>query len=218
MSFVWIWIDLECACLNKHIGAYTYIIVLITFFHSILKRLNPVWTVHNGSLFMVSCSAEEFFSFSYGLVFCVKDYDLGKKDDLVGRVELSQEQLLSMTGERIAVELDIPQEMRENPSRRGNSGNETIYTPKLYLRVRKATSEDKKFIMTFNEIKQSKRAGVYTNTSFNANGDLLGLFKRESKKVDGVKLVSRLRNIEAIYRPICRQNFYAYERLVCKQN
>lgn len=52
-------------------------------------RLNPVWTVHNGSLFMVSCSAEEFFSFSYGLVFCVKDFDLvGLKDRIVGRYVL----------------------------------------------------------------------------------------------------------------------------------
>ena len=143
---------------------------------------------------MVSCSAEEFFSFSYGLVFCVKDFDLvGIKDKVVGRVELTQEQLLSMTGERIAVELDIPQEMRDHPPNRVNFGKNAIYTPKLFLRVRKATPEDKKFIVTFNEIRRPKREGVYTDTSFKANADWTGLFKRESKRVGDVELVSSLR-------------------------
>ena len=137
---------------------------------------------------MVSCSAEEFFSFSYGLVFCVKDFDLGVKDEVVGRVELTQEHLLSMTGERVAVELDVPQEIRDHAANDKN----VIYTPKIFLRVRKATPEDKNFIMTFNEIKRSKREGVYTDTSFKANPDWFGCIKRESKRVNGVDLVSIL--------------------------
>jgi hypothetical protein len=154
------------------------------------KELNPVWTVHNGSLFMVSCSAEEFFSFSYGLVFCVKDFDLGLKDQIVGRAELTQEQLLYMDGERVAVELDIPQEILDHPPNRINLGKDRIYSSKIYLRVRKATPEDKKFIMTFNDIKRSKREGVYTDTSFKANADWMGILKRESKRIDGVEVVS----------------------------
>ena len=117
---------------------------------------------------------------------------MGIKGEVVGRVELTQEQLLSMTGERIAVELDVPQEMRDHPANRINFGKNAIYTPKLFLRVRKATPEDKEFIMTFNEIKRSKQEGVYTDTSFKANADWTGLFKRESKRVDGVELVSSI--------------------------
>eukprot|EP00536_Pseudo-nitzschia_multiseries_P010292 jgi/Psemu1/319826/estExt_fgenesh1_pm.C_3080005 len=152
------------------------------------KELNPVWTVHSGSLFMVSCSAEEFFSFTYGLVFCVKDYDVGTKDELVGRAELTQSQLLSMTGERIAVELDVPLEVREHGPNRENFGEDAIYTPKLYLRIRKATLEDKKFIMNMNSIKRAKRQGVYADKTFKANADVMGLFKKDSLFEDGIEL------------------------------
>jgi hypothetical protein len=140
---------------------------------------------------MVSCSAEEFFSFSYGLVFCVKDFDLvGLKDRIVGRAELTQEQLLYMDGERVAVELDIPQEILDHPPNRINLGKDRIYSSKIYLRVRKATPGDKKFIMTFNDIRRSKREGVYCDTSYKANADWLCMLKRESKQIDGVEVVS----------------------------
>lgn len=95
-----------------------------------------------------------------------------------------------MDGERVAVELDIPQDILDHPSNRINLGKDRIYSSKIYLRVRKATPEDKRFIMTFNDIRRSKREGVYTDTSFKANADWLGVLKRESKRIDDVEVVS----------------------------
>ena len=95
-----------------------------------------------------------------------------------------------MDGERVAVELDIPQDILDHPSNRINLGKDRIYSSKIYLRVRKATPEDKRFIMTFNDIRRSKREGVYTDTSFKANADWVGVLKRESKRLDDVEVVS----------------------------
>lgn len=140
-------------------------------------------------MFLVSATAEEFFSFSYGLVFCVKDRDI-VKDRIVGRAELTQEQLLYMDGDRVGITLDIPAAILNHPANRAKLQDNCMYNPKLYLRVRKATMDDKKFIRTFNEIQKFKRQGVYTDTTFQSNRNWINAIKRNSKQKDDVEKVS----------------------------
>jgi hypothetical protein len=151
-----------------------------------VNRLHPVWTVDTGSLFVMSCSAEEFFTFGAGLTFCIKDFDSVSKDELVGQVSVSQSDLLEMNGERVTLDLKVPRGLLK----KGKS--KKLYTPKLNIRVRQAQPEDKAFIKTLNSIKRSKKEGVHASASFVAPvKERVGMLKRETKVVDGVTLVSQ---------------------------
>ena len=63
-------------------------------------RINPIWTVDTGSLFLLSVTPEAFFATATGLNFFVKDYDAMGKNDVLGRVAVGQEELLHGKGER----------------------------------------------------------------------------------------------------------------------
>lgn len=182
-----------------------------------------MWTVETGSLFVASCSAEEFFSFATGLTFCIYDVDSITKDVLVGQVSVSQKDLLLMNGERVASNLKVSQKLiNERNSKK-------LSAPKLYLRVRKATPEDKAFIEKLNSVKRQKKEGDDAPTNIEKLAPIMGRFglakpialieksgqliqksgevvhktgdivkKRQTKVVDGVKLVGRL--VHKLYR------------------
>lgn len=154
---------------------------------TIYCRLNPVWTVDTGSLFIVTCPAEEFFSFASGLTFCIKDFDAVTSDEVVGQVSVSQDALLSMNGERVTLDLKIPRKFMNKKN------SKKLYGPKLNLRVRKARPEDVTFMKTLHSIKRSKKKGLHASTSsVSPKIQPTGLVKkRKSKVVDGVTLVSQ---------------------------
>jgi hypothetical protein len=79
------------------------VIASCTFNHSPLLsnvRVNPIWTIDTGSLFLLSVTPEAFFATATGLSFFVKDYDVMGKNDVLGRVVVGQEELLDGKGER----------------------------------------------------------------------------------------------------------------------
>jgi hypothetical protein len=144
--------------------------------------LNPIWTVQNGSLFILNCTAEQFFAAASGLSFFVKDYDVGSSNELVGKVDISQTALLEMaTGERTEVEM---QSM-------GSFKPKLIhFVPKLVLRVRKAEPADIEFMKQKEAMKKSKKLGIYADHAFLApTVEASKLLRRESKFIDGVKKV-----------------------------
>lgn len=67
--------------------------------------VNPIWTLQSGSLFILSVTPEVFFGSALGLCFTVKDYDIGTKNDVLGKVFVSQDDLLNGNGERKEFEL-----------------------------------------------------------------------------------------------------------------
>jgi hypothetical protein len=152
---------------------------------TIHNDLNPVWTVETGSLFLVDCLAEEFFSYATGLLFRISDADHLSKNEIVGHAALSQMRLLQMNGNRTSIPIEVSPNMlqRKNATR--------LYAPKLNIRVRKAMDSDIEFIKQLDIVRRSKKEGIYANASFVApTKHRVGLLHREVKKQDGVEMVS----------------------------
>ena len=136
----------------------------------------------------MSYTAEELFSYAAGLTFMIKDYDGLSGNETIGKVEVPPTDLLAMTGDR--TELVI--------TAMGNFKNKTHYfKPKLQLRVRDATAKDLDFLKQLHAIKKSKTSGIYADQSFVApHSNQVRLLARESKTVDGVKLVSQPQEVK----------------------
>jgi C2 domain len=148
------------------------------------NELNPVWTVDTGSLFLMECPAEEFFSYATGLMFRINDLDRVGTNDVIGHVAIHQTDLLQMKGERSSFPIQVePSLLKKNAKK--------LYQPKLNLRVRKARPEDKAFIKALHSVRRSKKSGIYADASFVApNKQSVGLLRRETKKVNGITMVS----------------------------
>ena len=159
-------------------------------------RLNPIWTVDNGSLFIMSTTAEEFFSYDSGLSFVIKDYDNLGSNEVIARLAVSQTDLLSMKGERKAFSLEV---------RSGENFKMAteFFGPKFYLRVRPAQKADRDFMKKFHAVKQSKKLGIYADESFVApKRERVGLLRKEKKVVDGIAMVSTVEFVD-VFRPTC---------------
>ena len=159
----------------------------------VVDSLNPVWTVDTGSLFILSLTAEEFFTAGYGLTFVIKDFDSMGANDVICRKTVASTDLLKEQhyGQRIAIELRMLH---------GVKGSSQHFSPKLYLRVKRATTYDKVFMKQVMKLQKSKKAkrrlideaGVYANTAFVApRPDEKGYnpLRREHKLIDGIKKV-----------------------------
>lgn len=148
------------------------------------KTVNPIWTVDTGSLFLLSTTAQEFFEASTGLTFVIKDHDKLTSNDVICRVNVEQAALLEMNGERIG----LPLQLLESHKYKAASSH---FEPKLFLRVRPATADDRTFMKQVFAVKNSKTRGVYADKTFiGPQKDRVRLLKKESKMVNGVKLVS----------------------------
>lgn len=147
------------------------------------NELNPVWTVDTGSLFLMECNAEDFFSYATGLRFRILDKDRVSRNDVIGNVTISQSDLLQMKGERLSFPIHLSPNLLKKNAKNASA-------PKLNLRVRKAKPEDKAFIKALNAVSRKKKDGIYADASFVApEVERLGLLKRERKKgVDGITL------------------------------
>lgn len=97
------------------------------------KNLNPIWTLQEGSLFLLSTTPEDFFAASGGMTFIMKDFDQIGSDDVLGSVYVSLDELLKADGERKGYEI-IPEKVhrKKKEHRKGI----------LYLRMRQASEED----------------------------------------------------------------------------
>jgi hypothetical protein len=97
-----------------------------------LRSLDPVWTVKNGSLFLLPLTAEELFS-GEGLICEVFDFDKFGKNDKLGLTTVPPKVLYNGTGERLEFKLMPPK-------------GKTETSGAIAIRVRHATDYDKKFM------------------------------------------------------------------------
>jgi hypothetical protein len=126
---------------------------------------------------------DEFFKTASGLTFYVKDYDGLSKNETIGKVMLSQEDLLKLSGKRVEYAIVTSGDFSKRASR---------LSPKLILRVRKAQASDVQFMKTLFQVKKQKKTGVYLEESFVAPKlTSVKLFKRESKKGDAGETLVR---------------------------
>jgi hypothetical protein len=132
---------------------------------------NPIWTVDTGCLFVFE-GHEDFLKAS-GLVFFVVDHDAFGKHDVIGKVVLFQEELLSLHGQRVEYNLQVL----------GSYKTKSLLTPTLALRVRPATLHDVEFCRQWRRIQSSQRTAVYLDESWVAPpaSSRVPLWKREVK-------------------------------------
>ena len=114
------------------------------------QRIDPIYTVSTGSLFILKAVKQELCE-GEGLLFIVKDYDRVGGNDELGHVQVSGKVLCEANGERMALPLE--------PAK----GSKQEDAGKLNIRCRPATNYDKKFL--------EYAAG-------NMKGDFLGINQR----------------------------------------
>jgi len=68
---------------------------------------DPIWTLKTGSLFYLNLTPEEFFRASGGMTMILKDFDAVGKDEELGRVTISLDDLLHGTGDRVEYEVVV---------------------------------------------------------------------------------------------------------------
>lgn len=117
----------------------------------VTKNLHPIWTLRTGSLFLLKVTPEQFFQSARGLSFAIKDFDQVGKNDTLGNVHVSHEELLAGTGERVEFPV-IPE--RASDQQKG----------KLALRFKPATAEDIDFMDIFE--KSPTKMGVFANETY----------------------------------------------------
>lgn len=79
----------------------------------ISKTLDPIWSLTTGSLFLLNMSPEEFFGASSGMLFVIKDYDAVGSNDIIGRVNVSLDDVLNGTGDRVGYNI-VPHKPEED--------------------------------------------------------------------------------------------------------
>lgn len=146
-----------------------------------IHRLNPVWTIDTGSLFLLDMTPEKFFSSGLGLSFAICDCDVFGQADKLGSVFVAQEELLEGTGKRVEYPIILDSKYRKARGCR------------LVLRFRQATNVDTEFMQTYAELRKKRSVGAFAEEAFlplrSTQG---GLLKREKRKAKtGMLEVSR---------------------------
>lgn len=96
-------------------------------------RVNPIYTVKEGSVFIVDVMKAEFLQ-SEGLRFIVKDYDTVGRNDELGHVQVPPKTLIGANGDRMVFPLSPPK------------GSKYKEAGVLNLRCRLASKYDRKFL------------------------------------------------------------------------
>ena len=130
---------------------------------------NPIWTLRKNSLFIWTVNALELFESEDGLVFEVKDYDMIGSHDSLGAFKVNARTLYKWNGERREFALKPLLGHTDH----GAGG-------KIYLRVRRATCYDIRFMKEYNEKKNHKIVAV---PNLMAKGEIIkNMMATHSKK------------------------------------
>mmetsp|Transcript_545 Transcript_545/g.761 ORF Transcript_545/g.761 Transcript_545/m.761 type:complete len:639 (-) Transcript_545:61-1977(-) len=132
----------------------------------------PIWTLQTRSFFLLNTTREEFFKNSSGLVFTLRDYNTIAVDEILGKVRISQKNLLLGDGARNEYSLE---------------GGRSVVNSKLILRFKPASPEDINFMtnLSSNGVKQH---GVYADYVFlQPQSHPVNYFKIKSRKKEGGK-------------------------------
>ena len=138
-------------------------------------RLDPIWTVNDGSLFLLEVEAEQLF-LQDGMKLLVKDYDQFGSNDTLGFVQVHPTALYKGTGERMEFKLQpLP-------------GKKTDEVPGyLAIRCRRATVYDKEFM---EGLELSTKAIAVPKAPRISNNAIKSIVSRTTKVEDGIKRVS----------------------------
>ena len=152
------------------------------------KTLDPIWTLRTGSLFLLRATPEEFFGSGRGLAFIIKDSDTIGTNDVLGRVLVSQDELLEGTGDRIEYPI-ITEKATKQARQKG----------RLTLRFRHASEDDVAFMDVFE--KNPGKLGIFANETY------LALRNPESKFLKGQTKRGKMKDgngmLVSAYRPRC---------------
>jgi hypothetical protein len=81
------------------------------------KTLNPVWTIKNQSLFLLSTSSRELFRCFEGIMFEVRDYDAFGDNEVLGRVYVPPKVMYEGKADRTEFALQLPPDLaRKQPA------------------------------------------------------------------------------------------------------
>lgn len=139
------------------------------------NSLDPIWSLRTGSLFILEMTPEEFFSASSGMVFVIKDYDSVGSNEILGLVNVSLEDILNGTGERIGydvvppkpnedmstIPIDVARDIGPVVDAAGKMAKEAGQLAEVVkgkvLATKKATKKDDKDMKKQAEVNDSKR-------------------------------------------------------------
>jgi hypothetical protein len=138
--------------------------------------LDPIWTIKNGSLFLLSVESRELF-IQDGLQLLVKDFDQFGGNETLGLVKIPPVKLYNATGERMEFKLKpVPGKTEKD-------------TPGyLAIRCRRATDHDKRFMEGYEESSDAVAAAPKHHNA--ANSTIRSIMTRQYKVDQGVKKVS----------------------------
>ena len=138
--------------------------------------LDPIWTVNDGSLFLLEVEAEQLF-LQDGMKLLVKDYDQFGANDTLGLVKVHPTALYRGSGERMEFKIQpVP----------GKTANEV--PGYLAIRCRRATEYDKRFM---EGLESSMKAIAVPKAPRVANNAIKSIVSRTTKVEDGIKKVSQ---------------------------
>lgn len=133
---------------------------------------DPIYTVDNGSFFVLNVETDKFIEDPKALTFIVKDKDaMGMKNDELGHVYVSGSELCNANGERMTYVL-TPKE-----------GSKHKEAGVIHIRCRPATNYDKKFLEFVNSDQKGDFLGIGSNMSIvmNPRGGAKELIKSKLK-------------------------------------
>ena len=163
----------------------------------IKKTLNPVWTLHTGSLFLIRMPPEEFFAASGGILFKIKDYDSMSSSDTLGSVKVPLVDAIDGKGQRKAYKV-----IGKDPS--ADAGT-------LFLRFRPATQDEINFLSSY----EPKERGVFADETYlgpGIHGDTAGL-KQYTKKGTEKEVLHRAKPFPDPARPQFETEWMTRENL-----
>lgn len=140
-----------------------------------LLRLDPVWTLKTGSLFLLTVESERLF-LEDGLALLIKDYDQFGHNEMLGAVTLPPTFLYNGRGERREFKLQPP------------PGSKEEEVPGfIAIRCRRATDYDKNFM---NGYEESLHAVVSSQNPKTNNSNIKSIVTRHVKnEKDGTRKV-----------------------------
>ena len=148
----------------------SFFLNLLLIWFLLSNRLDPIWTLKTGSLFILTTESRKLF-LDDGMRFIVKDFDQLGKDEVLGTVHVKPQVWYQSKGERMEFKLQPP-----------HGSKDTEVPGYLVLRIRRASEYDQKFMADYNNTKGNQGVAsvdhpkattnfVKTMTTFNKRKD-----------------------------------------------
>lgn len=148
--------------------------------------MEPVWTIKNGSLFLLHTTAAELFECYDGIKFEVKDYDTVGSSESLGNAIVPPRCLYEADGERMVFPL-LPEAGRTSVK----------VTGFIAIRCRHATDHDKEFMVKLNrglsKISDKDPTALASKGGKNDFKSLLTVNTKKEKSLDDGGVTTKLK-------------------------